>query len=362
MDPYNGYLFWIISGYHSDTGLFRLDLRDISNGVKHNVTPDKLIEGNNLGAFVVDYAKFRVLVPLQDNNTVIAVNLDGYDKEDIRNNTQSPKLNVVKSLAMANGIFYWTNGSDLFMEDHHAEENYYYHNAYPGLSNGTFVAVCVNLPSVQPVPVPVNPPRHLQALLSADKAKISWRSPHLLGIQGKGAWQEWSYALEILENNSLLVSRTNEIKGTFFTVDKLKPNTNYTFRAAAYTSAGRGPWSTEFYAKTLKSSHDRYLIWSSKDGLLQSDVLGEHIHPLIPRSKLGDHEITDMAWYDDVLYFVSNSTLRYYNRTSGLLARFLELESVESIGIDWIGKRIYWSNPTLQSVSLFNILRENNKF
>ncbi|XP_037919299.1 protein sevenless isoform X2 [Hermetia illucens] len=351
VDPYNGYLFWIISGYHSDTGLFRLDLRDISNGVKHNVTPDKLIEGNNLGAFVVDYAKFRVLVPLQDNNTVIAVNLDGYDKEDIRNNTQSPKLNVVKSLAMANGIFYWTNGSDLFMEDHHAEENYYYHNAYPGLSNGTFVAVCVNLPSVQPVPVPVNPPRHLQALLSADKAKISWRSPHLLGIQGKGAWQEWSYALEILENNSLLVSRTNEIKGTFFTVDKLKPNTNYTFRAAAYTSAGRGPWSTEFYAKTLKSSHDRYLIWSSKDGLLQSDVLGEHIHPLIPRSKLGDHEITDMAWYDDVLYFVSNSTLRYYNRTSGLLARFLELESVESIGIDWIGKRIYWSNPTLQSIA-----------
>lgn len=32
VDPYNGYLFWVTKG-----GLYRLDLADISNGVKHEV-------------------------------------------------------------------------------------------------------------------------------------------------------------------------------------------------------------------------------------------------------------------------------------------------------------------------------------
>lgn len=32
VDPYNGYLFWV-----TKVGLFRLDLADISNGVKHEV-------------------------------------------------------------------------------------------------------------------------------------------------------------------------------------------------------------------------------------------------------------------------------------------------------------------------------------
>lgn len=33
VDPYNGYLFWVTRG-----GLYRLDLADISNGVKHEVS------------------------------------------------------------------------------------------------------------------------------------------------------------------------------------------------------------------------------------------------------------------------------------------------------------------------------------
>lgn len=42
VDPYNGYLFWVTRG-----GLYRLDLADISNGVKHEVrferkTPERL--------------------------------------------------------------------------------------------------------------------------------------------------------------------------------------------------------------------------------------------------------------------------------------------------------------------------------
>jgi len=77
VDPYNGYLFWLIPGSTSNSGLFRLDLGDISNGVKHEVKPLQMIQGGNLGAFAIDHTRFRILVPSQNDNTMISVSLDG---------------------------------------------------------------------------------------------------------------------------------------------------------------------------------------------------------------------------------------------------------------------------------------------
>lgn len=263
---------------------------------------------------------------------------------------------MVKSLAVANQIFYWTNGKDVLNEEYHTVQNNYYHNAYPDLSNRTFSFVRINHTSAQPIPVPVNPPSNVQALLSVRKGIISWAVPHLLGIQGKSAWQEWNYVLEITdEDDSNETATFGDIKGTQHSVDKLKPNTNYKFRAAAYTPAGRGPWSTEFRTRTLKSPHDRYLIWSSNEGLLQSDVLGEHIHQLISRTQIGNQNISDIAWFEDMVYFVSNFTLRFYNRTSGYSGQLLSLDSVQSIAVDWIGRRLYWFNTLTQLLIRSNL-------
>lgn len=71
------YLFWVITGNSSECGLFRLDLGDISNGIKHEDKPMTMIKGGNLGAFTVDFTRFRLLVPVQDENTVFSVSLDG---------------------------------------------------------------------------------------------------------------------------------------------------------------------------------------------------------------------------------------------------------------------------------------------
>lgn len=70
------YLFWVIQGT-TVGGLYRLDLHDISNGVKHEVRPDVIMEDPNLGAFTVDHTNFRLLVPNHSQNTVVSVSLDG---------------------------------------------------------------------------------------------------------------------------------------------------------------------------------------------------------------------------------------------------------------------------------------------
>lgn len=69
-------MFWVIQGPVGG-GLYRLDLADISNGVKHEVTPDLILSSPHLGAFTVDHTSFRILVPDQFKNTVVAVSLDG---------------------------------------------------------------------------------------------------------------------------------------------------------------------------------------------------------------------------------------------------------------------------------------------
>lgn len=257
---------------------------------------------------------------------------------------------------MANEIFYWTNGYEVINEEFHETEKNYYHNVYPLLSNKTFLFVLINQTSAQPIPVPINPPSNVQALLSDHRGKVTWHTPHLLGMQGKGAWQQWKYILEITNedaNNETIVHRG--IVGTHFQVNKLHPNTNYKFRTAAYTSAGCGPFSTEFRTRTLKTPHDRYLIWSSNDGLLQSDVLGEHIHTLIPKAGIENQNISDITWYEDVVFFVSNASLKYYNRTSGFHDVLKGFDLVQSIAFDWIGRRIYWFNRQSQLIIRANL-------
>lgn len=112
---------------------------------------------------------------------------------DFRNNTQQPMFHDVLSLATANGLFYWTNGEEVRAEEYHKEQRNYFHYAFADLDRKyvsvsvdlpKYVSVSVDLPITQPIPIPVNPPTNVQAVLGADIAKTSWQAPHLLGGQG----------------------------------------------------------------------------------------------------------------------------------------------------------------------------------
>ncbi|XP_014608086.1 PREDICTED: proto-oncogene tyrosine-protein kinase ROS isoform X1 [Polistes canadensis] len=354
VDPYNGYLFWVTRG-----GLYRLDLADISNGVKHEVQPYLILEDAHLGAFTVDHTNFRLLVPHQTENTVMSVSLDGREVLNLRANTQQPKFKNVLSLAMANGLFYWTNGEEVLTEGYHSGKNRYFHNAYPDRSDGSFVSVNVLMDASQPVPVPVNPPTGVQAVLGAERAKVSWQVPHLLGGQGKGAWQNWSYELEIKDESTGETIRQNEIAGSSHTVHNLREKSKYSIKAAAYTTAGRGPWSTEFRGRTLRNGSRASILWSANEGLLKSDVTGENIDTLIYKTSLKESEntyhILDVSWYKDMLYIVGNNSALYqYNFTTHVKTK-LNIHSVGSVAVDWISKKLYWANPKQQIITRANL-------
>lgn len=352
--PICRFLLWSLGGSSkSDGGLFRLDLSDVSNGVKHEVEPTLIFNKVNVGVFAVDYIHYKILMPIEDLNTVMSIDLNGDKYEDIRKNTQKPMFESVKSFAMASDLFYWTSGKSVLMEEYHEGSKIYYDKFFDNFAMlDNFQFVCVKLPSAQPVPKPLNPPSNVQALLSIDRAKVSWRIPHLLGIQGRGAWQDWTYELEVIEEGNSEKKRIlDQIKTLHFRVSDLSPDTKYRFRVAAYTTAGYSPYSVEFRGQTLKSPHNRKIIWASHEGLIQSDILAENIHMLVPQHRLDSCNITNLEWFEDILYYVCNQSLYTFNRTTNITEKLNVKDSVQAIAVDWVGRRLYWFNPSNQMIT-----------
>lgn len=118
------------------------------------------------------------------------------EKINFRPHITKSKLSKVLSLAVANEKLYWTDGSDVFYEEYHRSDDKYYHNTYGYLKAQSYIQVIVNLPSAQPIPVPVNPPTSVQAIFGTDSAKATWQPPHLLGFQGNIFILSVSYHLE----------------------------------------------------------------------------------------------------------------------------------------------------------------------
>lgn len=321
---------------------------DISNGIKHELHPSALITGNRLGAFVVDHGLFQLNVPFQNENTIKKITLKGVI-EDIRHNTQSPLLHSVKSLVKIKGLFFWTNGTEYRSEEYHNGINSYFHNSYSDFEKAEIIAMRLNASIAQPTPKPVNPPVDVQAMMGSNKAKISWKTPELIHEQGKGAFRRWKYILEV---NGDFDKNFTGIIGNEFSVDGLKPDTLYSFKVAGYFSEGncKGGWSQNFKAKTLKTADERQLIWASDEGLVKSDVIGENITILIEKGYLGDMTISDIAWFEDLIYIVANNTLKILNTTSNVLNNLDGVESVTSVAVDWISRRLFWSVPSQQLI------------
>lgn len=140
------------------------------------------------------------------------------------------------------------------MEEYHEMSKYYYDNLFGNMAKlNHFLYVYAITPSTQPIPKPLNPPSNVQALLSVDRAKVSWKIPDLLSMQGRGAWQNWSYELQIIDEvNNEIKSTISQINTFHFTVSDLSPDTKYRFRVAAYIGASYSPYSAEFCGQTLK--------------------------------------------------------------------------------------------------------------
>lgn len=128
-----------------------------------------------------------------------------------------------------------------------------------------------------------------------------------------------------------------------------------------------GPWSSEFIAKTLSSPENGInssLLWSTNDGLLKSDLTGDNIETLVYKSDINNSHVTDISYYKDLLYLVTNdSKVFIYNITSGRLETMMGMNNVGSLAIDWIGNKLYWTSPKQQLVLLtFHICIINSMY
>lgn len=109
------------------------------------------------------------------------------------------------------------------------------------------------------------------------------------------------------------------------------------------------------------------ILWSTQEGFLISDVTGENLDILIHNTNLKEegieYFIRDVSWYKDLLYIVGNNSVLYqYNMTSHQKSS-LNINSVSSIAVDWISKKLYWANQKQQIVRYFLFyFRENKEF
>jgi len=70
-------MFWIMKNSVQNDGLYRLDLAEPSNGVRHETKPELIMDNATIGAFTIDYSGFRLLIADEKQNTIFAVSLDG---------------------------------------------------------------------------------------------------------------------------------------------------------------------------------------------------------------------------------------------------------------------------------------------
>src|SRR6218665_3155415 len=148
----------------------------------------------------------------------------------------------------------------------------------------------------QPMPIPLNPVRNVEAVFLDKSAKITWTPPELFGGAGEGAWQYWDYQVSITEvNGDNSGSEAQEhvasiSNNTNCVGDDLKPDTEYSIRVRAISSAGFGAWTVHFLGRTLSvlnTGWDQpYGLVGPRDGLLKTGIVGKFLYQLIPRSKL----------------------------------------------------------------------------
>lgn len=104
---------------------------------------------------------------------------------DIRRNTQSPQFVDALSIAWYNGIFYWTTGQSVVVEEYNAAQDSYYQNSYDVAKvHQPCTRLMIVHPDLQPAPVPMAPPQRVQVIYEQTRARVSWRPPPVIAGLG----------------------------------------------------------------------------------------------------------------------------------------------------------------------------------
>lgn len=70
---------------------------------------------------------------------------------------------------------------------------------------------------------------------------------------GEGAYSQWKYDVNILQEDGSQIEIQETAKEMKFVVSNLEPDTLYQVRVRAKSSSGIGPWSSVFHGRTLRA-------------------------------------------------------------------------------------------------------------
>jgi hypothetical protein len=62
--------------------------------------------------------------------------------------------------------------------------------------------------------------------------------------------------------------------------------------------------------------------------------------------------LTDLTWADDKIFWASSFNKVYmYDRTTSRQSEMAHISDATSVAYDWLGQKLYWSNPVHNVVS-----------
>ncbi|KAG1702093.1 Proto-oncogene tyrosine-protein kinase ROS [Nymphon striatum] len=359
VDPYNGFLYWAVHGIPNG-GIYQIDLASLGKVLLHQRDSRPLLKDYLLSAFAIDYKKFSILYPDELDKTMMSMSLYGDSTAmNIRRNMQASLFHNIISIASHKELFYWTDGEDLLGEQYHHEEKKYYHNAFSLVQDKPLSRLNIYHPSSQPYPVPLTQVTNVQAIFGTEMAKIFWKKPTLLRGLGHGAWQNWKYEIWVTDHSRGLTIYRSNITDLNYNLYNLKESTRYSIKVLAHSAGGKGPWSDVFTGQTFKKGSNKgypYMLWSSQDGLVKANIVGDEVESLLSSLSLNNSVITDIAWHGNLLIFTTNASQVYSYDINSLnpLQHLRKIKSASSIAFDWLGKKIYWSNAEQQVISKCN--------
>ena len=134
-------------------GIYRVDLADLEVDPVVHSADLLIVKFDLLSSFTIDPANFRLYFPDESQNTMLSSYIDGTDIINVRpnNSVQSPHFINIKSLAIYDDLFYWTDGQETLSEHYNEDQKKYYHNQMP-LFYDQMMGINMWHPSAQPIP------------------------------------------------------------------------------------------------------------------------------------------------------------------------------------------------------------------
>lgn len=289
----------------------------------------------------------------------------------------------VSYMTYLDDAFYWINRGNSCYEEIDPNRNVFI-NEFQPKPNSSYTALVLCDIRSQPTPIPLMPVRNLEALFGSDSVFIRWEPPSKVPHLGRGAWQNWTYHIQMdnMERGFPIPKHYTNI--TQIELRDLEPNTTYSIivqpatdvdprYAPLHPTSDPGhiiSTSAYYVGKTLtKSDELRSIYWASDNGaIFQSNSLGKQVHEILSlnafhsesslsnqpqlRSKESNVLVLSMAWMHNSMYLVTNKRQMYQVDLVTHRKTLLEgISEVVSVATDWLARKIYWSSARRQSVS-----------